>query len=257
MSQSLSLVITTRNNAATIGDCIRSVPFADEILVLDSFSEDATGETALSLGARVVQESFRGYGPQKQRAIDLAAHDLVLLLDADEALDEELAREVLQIKQQDNPPTACRLQREEWLYWQWPRPGTRLTDHLRLFDRRFITMSEHPIHAAPRLTEGHSSRSCPVLKGRLRHYGHADLSGQVDRINHYTSGSIEWSRQNTHSFPRLRMMASPPAAFFREYLLRRQFLNGWAGFIAARMAAWHAFLRHAKQLEDRQRQHHQ
>jgi len=249
MRRALSLVITTKNNVATLGDCIQSVTFADEILVLDSFSDDGTIGLAQSLGARCLQEPFRGYGPQKQRAIDLASHDRVLLLDADEAVDQKLAEAIREVLKQTSPPNACRLQREEWLYWCWPHPGTRLTDHLRLFDRRCVQMGEHPVHAAPELTTGESSRMCPLLPGRLRHYGHADLGGQVERINHYTTASVERPNQPAPRLPRTRMMLAPPAAFVREYLFRRQFLNGWAGFIAARMAAWHAFLRHAKQLE--------
>jgi glycosyltransferase involved in cell wall biosynthesis len=254
MSRALSLVVTTRNNAATLGACLESVPFADEIVVLDSFSDDGTVELARSLGAHCQQEAFRGYGPQKQRAIDLAGHDWVLLLDADEVVDQRLAEAIRRVLQEPEGPKACRLQREEWLYWRWPRPGTRLTDHLRLFDRRFVRMGNHPVHAAPQLTTGQSSRGCPLLPGRLRHFGHANLGGQVDRINHYTSVSLEGPEQTASRLPRTRLILAPPAAFVREYLFRRQFLNGWAGFIAARMAAWHAFLRHAKRLESLHRE---
>jgi len=246
VSRALSLVVTTRNNAATIGDCLRSVPCASEILVLDSFSEDDTVPLARALGARCVQEEFRGYGPQKQRAIDLASHDWVLLLDADEALDKELAAAVRQVLLEPGGPDAWRLRREEWLYWRWPHRGTRLTDHLRLFDRRCVRMGHHPVHAAPELVSGRPGKSCPALPGRLRHFGHADLAGQVDRINHYTSAGLG----EPTGLTKTRLLFAPPAAFVREYLFRRQFLNGWAGFIAARMAAWHAFLRHAKRLED-------
>jgi len=257
MNRALSLVVTTRNNAATIGKCIQSVPFADEVLILDSFSTDKTLELAQSFGARCVQEPFRGYGPQKQRAIDLANHDWVLLLDADEAVDQPLAEAMRRVLQSPEGPNAYRLRREEWLYWQWPRPGTRLTDHLRLFDRRFVRLGDHPVHAAPELIAGASGRACPLLAGRLRHFGHAGLGGQIDRINHYTSASLEGPEQPAPRLPRTRMILSPPAAFIREYVFRRQFLNGWAGFIAARMAAWHAFLRHAKRLEHLKRDNSQ
>jgi hypothetical protein len=246
MSLPLSLVITTLNNAPTIQACIASVPCADEILVLDSFSQDGTEQIARSLGARVVQESFRGYGPQKQRAIDLAKHDLVLLLDADECLDAALAREILRIIQSPTRRQAYRLQREEWLYWKWPGRGTRLTDHLRLFDRRHVRMGAHPVHAAPEFA-GHS----PRLNGRLRHYGHRDIAAQVDRINAYSSGGVAWAEEHKGRLVAVRLVCAPPVAFVREYLLRRQFLNGWAGFIASAMAAGHAFLRYAKLMEKR------
>jgi glycosyltransferase involved in cell wall biosynthesis len=246
VSQPLSLVITTLDNAATIGQCILSVRCADEILVLDSFSQDETVEIARSLGAKVVQEAFRGYGPQKQRAIELASHDLILLLDADESLDARLAGEIQRIVGQAPGHKAYRLLREEWLYWRWPARGTGLTDHLRLFDRRHVRMGRHPVHAAPEYPG-----TSPLLKGRLRHFGHRDIAGQLERINAYTAGGLEWSGQRRGGWVSLRLILSPTAAFIREYLFRRQFLNGWAGYLASRMAAWHAFLRYAKLMEAR------
>lgn len=243
----LSLVITTRDNAATIERCMASVPFADEVLVLDSNSTDGTDELAQRLGARVVREAFRGYGPQKQRAIELARHDRVLLLDADEALSPSLAAEIDALLSTPGPLPPGRLRREEWLYWRWPRAGTRLTDHLRLFDRRDVRFSEHPVHAAP-----FTNRRTRLLRARLRHYGHADIAGHVERINAYTSAAAGWAGGGPLG-ARARLLLSPSAAFLREYVLRRQFLNGWAGFIAARLAAMHAFLRHAKRLEARRK----
>ena len=210
---------------------------------------DSVSSRSASLGARIVQEQFRGYGPQKQRAIDLANNDFILLLDADERLDETLAGQIRDILQRKDPAPAYRLRREEWLYWKWPHPGTRLTDHLRLFDRRQVKMSSHPIHAAPVY-----AGSSPLLNGRLRHYGHSDISGQTDRINVYTTGSAQVPDTRALHTPGLRMLVAPTAAFIREYVFRRQFLNGWAGYIASRMAAWHAFMRHAKRLERRKKQ---
>lgn len=247
MTRKLSLIVTTFNNADTIRACIGSVPFADDILVLDSMSTDGTDALARSAGARVIREPFRGYGPQKQRAIDLAANDWVLLLDADEELSAALADEIRELRSAGTPAPAYRLRREEWLYWRWPRRGTRLTDHLRLFDRRRVRMGGHPVHAAPEFTG-----RAPLLEGRLRHHGHADIAGQAKRINDYSSGGVAWL-QAQKAPARLKLVFSPIASFLREYLLRRQFLNGWAGFIAARMAAYHAFLRYAKLLESNHR----
>lgn len=247
-STGLSLVITTKNNASTIDGCIQSASFADEILVLDSFSEDDTVSKAEAHGARVVQEKFRGYGPQKERAIELASHDFILLLDADEALNSELAGQVMRVTGKQERAEAYRFRREEWLYWRWPGKSTRLTDHLRLFDRRKIRMGKHPVHAAPEY-DGHA----PVLPGKLRHFGHEDIAGQVDRINIYTTESRSMDADRSSFFTGLKVILAPPAAFFREYILRGQFLNGWAGFIASRLAAWHAFMRHAKRMEQLKR----
>jgi glycosyltransferase involved in cell wall biosynthesis len=82
----VSAVVTTLDNAATLDDCLRSLSFCDEIVLLDSGSSDDTVAIAQGHGARVFTEQFKGYGPQKQSAVDKAAHDWVLLLDADEKL---------------------------------------------------------------------------------------------------------------------------------------------------------------------------
>jgi hypothetical protein len=121
--------------------------------------------------------------------------------------------------------------------------------HLRLFDRRHVRMGDHPVHAAPEYA-GNS----PLLRGHIRHYGHQDLAGQVERINAYSTDGASFPAGSVSGSPGLRMILAPGAAFVREYLFRRQFLNGWAGYIASRMAAWHAFLRHAKRMEDQRRQ---
>src|SRR6185436_12532940 len=101
--RSLSAVIITFNEEANIVRCIRSVQeVADEVIVLDSFSTDRTVELAIGEGAIVHQEKFRGYIGQKNMAIWLATHDLILSLDADEALDPQLSRAILHAKKEKN-----------------------------------------------------------------------------------------------------------------------------------------------------------
>ena len=244
MPEPVSLVVTTLNNAATIERCIKSVPFADETLVLDSFSTDTSTEIAAALGARIEQQAFAGYGPQKQRAVALANNDWVLLLDADEELTPELANEIQALMETGPSVPGYRLLRAEWLGWKWPARGTRLTDHMRLFDRRTMKMGNHPVHAAPEV-EGKTR----TLRGRLLHHGEKDLHARLDRINRYTTGSVPVKLAENTRFVRLKVVFYPALAFFKEYIIRRHFLNGWAGFIAARAAAIHAFVKYAKVYE--------
>ncbi len=244
MAEPLSLVVTTLNNASTLERCLLSAAFAQESLVLDSYSEDASTEIAVELGARVKQQAFAGYGPQKQCAISMAKNDWVLLLDADEELSPELAEEIKSVLKTGPTVSGYRLLRAEWLGWRWPARGTRLTDHLRLFDRRHIKMGEHPVHAAPEL-DGPTI----TLKARLLHHGEINLHARLDRINRYTTGSIPIKLARKTHFARTKMLLYPGFAFFREYIIRRHFLNGWAGFIAARCAAIHAFVKYAKVYE--------
>ena len=115
----LSGVVTTLDNAATLEACLASLAFCDELVVLDSGSHDATCAIAERFGARVSVQPFQGYGPQKQAAIDLATHDWVLLLDADEHL-TDAGRNVIEHELVGPRADGYRLPRHEWLFWRWP-----------------------------------------------------------------------------------------------------------------------------------------
>ncbi|RMH93118.1 glycosyltransferase family 2 protein [Lysobacter pythonis] len=239
----LSGVVTTLDNAATLRACLESLWFCNEIVVLDSGSSDATRDIAEACGAWVFVEPFKGYGPQKQSAIDKAAHDWVLLLDADEFITDEGA---LAIDEELMAPRAdgYRLPREEWLFWRWPHPATRGNFQLRLFRRSRGAMNAVPVHAAP------ESRGRVLdLDAPFRHHGEAELAVRVEKINRYSSGLLEHTRGKRRRFMALRLLCYPTLAFLKLYFGKRYFLNGWAGFFAARTQSFYAFLKYAKLLE--------
>jgi glycosyltransferase involved in cell wall biosynthesis len=240
---SLSGVVTTFNNAATLEACLGSLAFCDELVVLDSGSTDATQAIALRHGALVSVQAFQGYGPQKQSAIDLASHDWVLLLDADEHLTSD-GRSAIERELVAPRAKGYRLPRQEWLFWRWPHPATRPNWQLRLFHRSHGRMNEVPVHAAPDL-DG------PVvdLDAPFRHYGEPRLADRVDKINRYSSGLVEYKRGGPPKFMGVRLLLYPAVAFAKLYVGKRYFLNGWAGFFAARTQAFYAFLKYAKVLE--------
>ena len=241
--QPLSAVVTTLDNAATLDACLRSLRFCDEIVLLDSGSTDDTVAIAQGHGARVFVEPFKGYGPQKQSAVDKATHDWVLLLDADEALGEE-ARVLIERELAAPRAQGYRLPRREWLFWRWPHPGTRPNWHLRLFRRSAGGLNDVPVHAAPEV------RGKVVdLPAEFRHYGEPELAVRVDKINRYSSGMVGHKRAGRPKLLGLRLLLYPSLAFWRFYLLQRYFLNGWAGYLAARSMAFYAFLKYAKVLE--------
>jgi len=244
----LSAVVTTLDNAATLDDCLRSLSFCDEIVLLDSGSRDDTVAIAQRHEARIFTEPFKGYGPQKQSAVDKATHDWVLLLDADEALGEQ-ARAVIEGELQAPRADGYRLARREWLFWRWPHALTRPNWHLRLFRRSRGALNDVPVHAAPEV------RGRVIdLPAEFRHYGEAELSVRVDKINRYSSGMAADKRARRPSFIGLRLLLYPSFAFFRFYVLQRYFLNGWAGYFAARSMAFYAFLKYAKVLEAERRE---
>jgi glycosyltransferase involved in cell wall biosynthesis len=239
----LSAVVTTFNNAGTLADCLASLAFCDEIVVLDSDSSDATQQIAGQFGARIFAEPFKGYGPQKQSAIDKAQHDWILLLDADEVL-SDAGRGVIERELQAPRADGYRLPRREWLFWRWPHPATRPNWHLRLFRKSCGGMNAVPIHAAPEVRG-----RVRDLQAEFRHYGEAQLAVRVDKVNRYSSGLVEYKLRKPPRLLGLRLLLYPSLAFLRFYVGQRYFLNGWAGYFAARTQAFYAFLKYAKVLE--------
>jgi glycosyltransferase involved in cell wall biosynthesis len=244
----LSVVVTTLNNAATLERCLASVTFADDLVVLDSGSTDATLEIAAKYKARIFNEPFKGYAAQKQSVIDKAAHPWVLLLDADEAV---TAPAIGVIKQALEAPLVAgfRLLRREQMFWTFQHPLSWTNAHLRLFDRRRGRMNEVPVHAAPEV-----DGPVRVLGDAiLLHYGEPDIRTKVDKINAYSSGLVADKLRRRQRFLGVRMLFYPPVFFLRQYFFKRYFLNGWAGFISAMTGAFYVFLKYAKVYEARRR----
>jgi glycosyltransferase involved in cell wall biosynthesis len=236
----ISGVVTTLDNAATLDECLASLAFCDEIVVLDSGSTDATVAIAARRGARVHAQPFAGYSAQKQAALDLAQHDWALLLDADEFL-TEVGCAVIERELAAPRADGYRLPRQEWLFWRWTHPRTLPNWQLRLFRRSRGRMNQVPVHAAPEVQGDVIDLHAP-----LRHRGEASIAVRVDKINRYSSGLVEHKRIRKTRYVSLRMLLYPWIAFARFYFVKRYFLNGWAGFIAARVHAFYAFLKYAK-----------
>ena len=243
----LSAVVTTFDNAGTLEACLASLAFCEDRVVLDSGSGDATREIAERHGARVFVEPFKGYGPQKQSAVDKAAHDWVLLLDADE---EMTATGRARIERELAAPRAdgYRLARREWLFWRWPHRWTRPTWQLRLFRRSRGALNDVPVHAAPE------------VRGRVRdlfaeflHHGEAELAVRVDKINRYSSGLAARKAGRPQPLAWVFLTLYPSWTFLRMYLGKRYVFSGAAGFLAARTQAFYAFLRYAKAYEARRK----
>ena len=239
----VSGVVTTLDNGATLDACLASLAWCDERVVLDSGSTDATLAIAARHGARIAQQPFAGYGPQKQAAIDLASGEWILLLDADEHL-ADAGRAAIERELAAPRADGYRLPRQEWLFWRWPHPGTRANWQLRLFRKDRGRMNMVPVHAAPEVDGRVLDLAAP-----FRHYGEPRLADRVDKINRYSSGLVEHKRGKRTRLIALRLLFYPGVAFLKLYLGKRYFLNGWAGFFAAKTQAFYAFLKYAKVLE--------
>ncbi len=247
LPEPLSVVVTTFNSADTLDACLRSVAWADEIVLLDSGSTDATLAIAAHYQARIHAQPFAGYSAQKQAVIDLASHRWVLLLDSDESLPANAAAS-LRHALRAPAHAGYELWRREWQLWRWQSSRARLNHYVRLFDRQHARMSGHEVHESVQV-----DGSIGVLDIILDHYGEPDIAGRVAKANRYSSMQLVDLDQRPVSWLRLRMVAYPAVAFARYYLLRGHWRSGWAGFIAARVHAFYAFLKYAKLYENRRR----
>ena len=182
----LSVFVTTFNNARTLASCLGSVAWADEIVVLDSYSTDATIRIAKECGGKVTQHEFLGYGKQKQLALEHTSNTWVLLLDADEMLSKPAEEEVQRLLKNGPDAEGYELPRLEQVFWRIANTGVRMNFYLRLFDKTKGRMSDMPIHAAPKV-EGRVRR----LRHPFFHFGETDIHTKVEKVNGYSSGLVE------------------------------------------------------------------
>ena len=240
----LTAFVTTFNNGRTLDACLASVAFADEIVVLDSFSSDETLDIARRHGALVHQHEFMGYGPQKQMALEHTSHDWVLLLDADEALSPALGEEIRALLERGPDADGYTIARLEQQYWRMCRPTVRLNRYLRLFDRRKGHISDMPVHAAPTV-EGRIGR----LAAPFYHFGETDIHTKVDKLHHYSTGLVRDKVEKGRRPSPLILVNYPPLYFVRSYVFKRGFMNGWIGFISPVILSFYVFLKYAKLYE--------
>jgi len=243
--QPLSVVVTTLDSADTLPACLASVAWAEDIVVLDSGSTDATRRIAEAHGARFLTRPFTGYSEQKQAAIDLARHDWVLLLDSDEKLAEG-GEDALRAVLADPDRWGYVLWRREWLFWRWQSPRSRLNHYVRLFDRRHARMNGLKVHET--VAVDGPVRQLDVM---IDHYGERDITGRTHKANRYSSLQVEDLERRGVGQLKLRLVCYPWIAFVRYYFLRGHWREGWAGFVAARVHAFYAFLKYAKLYEVR------
>ncbi|HEX6707650.1 MAG TPA: glycosyltransferase family 2 protein [Albitalea sp.] len=253
----LSVILITRNEAHHIADCLRSVAFADEWIVVDSNSSDATREIAERMGARVVQtDDWPGFGAQKNRALALARGRWVFSIDADEQVTDELAVSIRKVVEADTsgqeahassqavPSGAVgyELSRLSSFCGQWMRHGDWYPDRvLRLFRRGAGRFSDDLVHERL-IVEGPVAR----LEGELLHDSMPTLDDAIAKMNRYSAGRALDKVRAGKRGGLGAALSHGVWAFVRCYLLRRGFLDGRLGFVLAVYVAEGTYYRYLK-----------
>ena len=238
----VAVTIITLDEAEHIAAAIDSVAWADEVIVVDSGSSDGTADIARAKGARVSTRAWTGYADQKNHAATLASHDWIFSLDADERVTPALATEIRALLREEPAKRCYRLPRVTFHLGRWIRTTDFYPDYqARLYDRRAGAWHGEFVHESVKV-----NGEVGYLRGELEHYSFRDLSDQVLRINRYSNLAARQMYLGGRRATAYHLLVHPPAAFLRNYLLRRGFLDGSAGLLISLMNAYSVFLKFAK-----------
>ncbi len=243
--RSLSVVIIALNEEECIDKAIRSCQsFADEVVVVDSGSQDATVQIAQEFGCQVYHNPWTGYSDQRNFGADRAQHDWIFFIDADEVIDDRLAAALLEWKQAPmiaaNAFSAVRIG-DFWDTWLDTRPE----HHTRLYNKTIFRIKDVLVH------EGPDVKDAPVVKlpGVIWHYGFRDISDLVIRFNRYTDLDAQQAHRNGTRFSLLRLLLKPSAKFVQQYFWYGMFRQGMAGFTLSGLWSFYIFLKEIKLYE--------
>ena len=244
----ISAVIITYNEEKNIGDAIRSVLWADEVVVVDSESTDRTREIAESLGAGVIVRPWPGFAAQKQFAVDSAANDWVFSLDADERVSDRLRDEIEALRKGGPENDGYTIPRLSVYLGREIRHGGWYPDRqLRLFDRRRGTWKQRMIHESFAMNGG---SSVGRLNGDIIHYS-VDGSAHHARMvaERYAPLSAQQMLAEGKRTSKLKAITSGISTFIRTYIFKLGILDGFPGFLIAYFAAQNSLLKHLILLE--------
>lgn len=241
----LSVTIVAQDEEADIGDCLASVAWADEVIVVDGGSRDRTVEIAERGGARVVRQAWMGYAAQKNFALDRATHDWVFSLDADERVTPELREEIAAVLDRGPECDGYEMPRRSYFLGRLMRHGGWYPDYnLRLFRRGKGRFREREVHERVDV-EGRVGR----MHAPIDHHTYRSLSEYVQRMDRYSTLAANELRRAGVSAGPMDLVLRPAATFVRMYIVQRGFLDGVRGLMLAGCYAAYTFFKYAKAWE--------
>jgi glycosyltransferase involved in cell wall biosynthesis len=247
--QKISAYILTYNEAEKIEAAVSSVLWADEVVVIDSFSVDRTAEIATSLGARVVEVPFNGFGDLRNRAIEACKYDWLFSLDADERCTEEVRDEILKLMAGTPAHDIYRVPRRSYMMGRWIK-GSGWYPNFRqpqLFRKGSMRYTLEPVHEG---YEPLNDKPIGTLENAVWQFPFRNLEEVIKKMNRYSSLGVPKLAGKRVS------MASALGhgiwSFLKHYIVKRGFLDGWAGFVIAFGNFEGTFYRYAKRYEETQ-----
>jgi glycosyltransferase involved in cell wall biosynthesis len=241
----ISATLITYNEERNVSAALQSLAWADEIVVVDSGSTDATVEICRGITDRIFTRNWTGYADQKNFAVEKASHNWILSLDADERLSAELQDEIKSLLSRGLEYAGYKMPRIAYFMGRWIRHGDWYPDYqLRLFDRQKGTWQGGRVHESVKL-EGKPG----FLKGKIQHYTYHTLSDYLRRLDTYSSLAAADYFQGGEIVDAWKLLSHPMATFIKGYLAKGGFLDGAPGLMVALMGAISVYFKYAKLYE--------
>ncbi|MGB7631476.1 MAG: glycosyltransferase family 2 protein [Candidatus Deferrimicrobium sp.] len=238
----ISAIVIALDEEKNIAASLESLRWVDEIVVVDSGSSDGTREIARRYTDKVFDVPWKGFGPQKQAAVDLASHDVVLNVDCDERVTSELEEEIGAILSGPGMAAAYTVPRRTFLGGKEIRHCGWYPDRTtRLFDRTRARFSDDLVHERVEV----SGETAP-LKGHLLHYSFSGIGEMIPKIDRYSDLAARQMFDRGRRCGIADLLLRPAFAFVKTYLLRLGFLDGVEGVVISATTSWLAFAKYAK-----------
>ena len=237
----LSAIIITHNEEKNLERCLSSLTFADEIIIVDSHSTDKTKEIAQKFTDKIWEVNWQGFGQTKELARQKASQAWVLSIDADEEVTPELKEEILQAVQ-NHLYSGYFLPRQSLFLGKWMEHSGWYPDYvLRLFQKESGQFDKALVHEQVQV-----KGEMGYLKNPLRHYTYPNLEHYFKKLKRYTTLSAQQLHQNgARAYP-WDLIFRPAATFFKMYLIKLGFLDGWQGLVLAVLSAYQVLVKYLK-----------
>ena len=234
MHNQLSVVIISKNEEKFIANAVKSALFSDEVLILDSGSTDNTCAIAQQLGAKVLHQDWLGFGAQKNKAVELASNDWVFVLDSDERITAELQSEILSTLQDPNA-NGYYIARLNNFFGKYIRHCGLYPDYsVRLFNRQKGMFNNVPVHESVQI-QGNTDK----LKNHMIHLA-------FDTVEEFSNKQKKYAALSQKKKNLIKAFFSPIWTFLKIYIFRLGFVEGWRGFIIAKVYAQYTFWKYFK-----------
>ena len=238
----ITAIIPTLNEEIHIEEAIKSLSFADEIIVIDSFSKDDTVALAEKHNVKIIKRKFDDFSSQKNFAIDQAQHDWIYILDADERVTAEVEKEILEAVQNPKDFVGFYVRRTFYFagkkinYCGWQRDKV-----IRLFLKEFCKYNGSPVHETIEAVG-----EIGFLKNKIDHFGYRSYDHFISKIHHYGYLKALELHQQGEKVNLFHILIKPPARFFIHYILRLGFLDGFAGLVLCITQSYAVLTRYVK-----------